>query len=228
MGVRRIAVNFVLKRLVNLLCKIDSREFVDALAKYQPMILAINHINFLEIPLLVSHGYPHYIAGLAKSETWNNPVFSFIFNTYKAIPIDRNSSFTGAFQKVRKAIDDNYFVIFAPEGTRSKNGVLSQGKAGLIYLAFEAGIPIMPVVHFGGQNIWKNMRRFRRTKLKIKTGKPFTIRFEHRPCKEERKIIMDEIMGQIAKLLPPEMRGIYADHAEHECKYLEFIPPLKS
>jgi hypothetical protein len=30
-------------------------------------------------------------------------------------------------------------------------------------------------------------------------------------------------MGQIARLLPTEMRGVYAEQAEKESKYLDFI-----
>jgi hypothetical protein len=42
------------------------------------------------------------------------------------------------------------------------------------------------------------------------------------PGHEERNEIMGEVMGQIARLLPEQMRGIYAQQAENECKYLEF------
>jgi hypothetical protein len=67
------------------------------------------------------------------------------------------------------------------------------------------------------------MRRFRRTPFFIRAGRPFKIRFVGSPDRKEREEIMDEVMGQMARLLPGEMRGVYAEHAERECKYLEFI-----
>ncbi|MDR0443222.1 MAG: hypothetical protein LBH44_07450, partial [Treponema sp.] len=70
MSFRRTAVNFVLKGILDTLCKIDSREFREALSKNSPLILAMNHINFLEVPILVAHGYPRYVTGIVKSETW--------------------------------------------------------------------------------------------------------------------------------------------------------------
>ena len=223
MGFRRAAVNAFLKGVVNALCKIDSSGFFNVLSNNKPMILAVNHINFLEVPILVAQSYPLYVTGMAKTETWKNPFFAFLFNTYQAIPIDRNKAFRGAFNQVRQAVDDGFFVAVFPEGTRSKDGVLGQGKAGIIHLALYADVPVLPVVHYGGENIWKNIRRLRRTPFIFKAGRPFKIKCEGMPHKEVREEILAEIMGQMARLLPVEMRGPYALQAEQECKHLEFL-----
>ena len=212
-----------MKGILSVICKIDCREFVKALKDNKPLLVIFNHINFLEVPILVTHSYPLFLTGLVKAETWNSLLFSFIFNTYRAIPIDRAGAFQGAFKKVRKALDDGFFVCVAPEGTRSKNGVLGRGKAGIIHLALEANVPVLPVAHHGGENIWKNIRRLRRTPFCFKAGRPFMIKFDGRPDKEEREEMLDEVMGQMAKLLPDEMRGNYAEQAQRGCKYLEFI-----
>ena len=187
------------------------------------MLIAVNHINFLEIPILVAQSYPLYVTGLAKTETWDNPFFSFLFNTYQAIPIDRSKTFRDAFNQVRKAVNEGFFVAVFPEGTRSKDGVLGQGKAGIIHLALHADVPVLPVVHYGGQQIWKNIKRFRRTPFCFKAGRPFKIKCEGIPHKGTRDEILAEVMGQMARLLPVEMRGAYARQAEQECKYLEFM-----
>ena len=223
MDFRRAAVNLVLKGVLNTLCKIDSREFFEVLSKNKPLIVAVNHINFLEVPILVTHSYPLHLTGLVKSETWNNPLFAFIFNTYRAIPIDREGAFSEAFRRVREAMDNGYFVVVAPEGTRSKSGVLGKGKAGIVNLAFDTGAAVLPVVHYGGEHIWENMKHFRRTPFVFKPGRPFRINFDGRPSKEKREEMLGEIMGQMAQLLPVEMRGIYAEQAERPCNYLSFL-----
>ena len=223
MGFRRSAVNLFLKGILNLLCRIDCREYVQALSKNQPLLVIFNHVNFLEVPVLVSHSYPLNVTGLAKSETWNNPFFSFLFNTYKAIPIDRNGAFSEPFKKIREALDKGVSMCVAPEGTRSKTGVLQKAKAGIVYLALEANVPILPVAHHGGERVWENIRRFRRTPLYFKAGQPFRIKYDGLPGRKEREIILEEMMGQLAKLLPEQMRGIYSDQAQNECKYLEFL-----
>ena len=212
-----------MKGILNTLCRIDNHEFYETLSKNKPLIVVVNHINFLEVPILVTHSYPIHLTGLVKSETWRNPLFAFIFNTYRAIPIDREGAFGDVFKRVREAIHNGFFVVIAPEGTRSKTGVLGQGKAGVIHLALDADAPVLPVVHYGGENIWNNIRHFKRTPFCFKAGNPFKIKYEGRPGKKVREEMLGEVMGQMARLLPVEMRGIYTEQAERESNYLEFI-----
>jgi 1-acyl-sn-glycerol-3-phosphate acyltransferase len=196
---------------------------VEALSKNKPLIVAMNHVNFLEMPILAAHGYPLNVTGVAKTETWNNPILAFLFNTYQAIPIDRSGAFQKVFAQIREAIDNGSYLCIFPEGTRSKDGVLRKGKAGIILMALESKAPVLPVVHYGGERVWENMRHFRRTPFCFKVGRPFRINYEGRPGREDREVIIDEVMGQMARLLPEEMRGVYAEQTERECKYLEFI-----
>jgi len=223
MEFRRAVVSFFLRGLLNIICKIDCREFVEALSRNKPLLVIFNHINFLEVPILVAHSYPLKVTGIVKTETWKNPIFAFLFNTYRAIPIDRHGAFTEAFRRVRDAIDSGFYMCIAPEGTRSKNGVLGKGKPGVIQLAIDADVPILPVAHHGGENIWKNLKSLKRTPFYFKAGHPFRIKFQGRPGREEREEIMKEVMGQMARLLPQQMRGEYASQTDCECKYLDFI-----
>jgi len=223
MEFRRAVVSFFMKGVLNIICKIDCREFVEALSKNKPLLVVFNHINFLEVPVLVAHSYPIKVTGIVKTETWKNPFFAFLFNTYKAVPIDRSGAFTESFRKVREMLDDGFYMCIAPEGTRSKNGVLGKGKAGVVQLALDADVPILPVAHHGGECVWNNMKRFKRTPLSFKAGRPFKIKFNGKPGKEDREEILTEVMSQMARLLPESMRGVYSPCVERECKYLDFI-----
>jgi len=223
MEFRRAAVSFFLRGVLNILCKINCRQFVDALSKNEPLLVIFNHINFLEVPILVAFSYPIKVTGIVKTETWKNPIFAFLFNTYKAIPIDRSGAFTEPFKRASEAINSGFYVCIAPEGTRSKDGVLGRGKAGVIQLAIDINVPILPVAHHGGERIWENMKRFRRTPFDFKAGHPFRIKFEGRPSREEREQILTEVMVQMANLLPEEMRGAYSGYNGNDCKYLDFI-----
>jgi len=223
MEIRRLFVTRILKWILTIICKIECNEYVEALSNNKPLIIIFNHINFLEVPILITHSYPINVSGLVKSETWKNPIFAFLFNTYKAIPIDRSGAFSESFKQIKEMINNGFYICVSPEGTRSSNGVLGKGKAGIVLMALEADVPILPVAHYGGENIWKNLRRLKRTKFNFKAGKPFRIKFEGLPDKEEREIIIEEIMRQIAQLLPEPMRGVYSEHMFQDCKYLEFI-----
>ena len=223
MSFRRAIVSYFLKTVISSLAKVECSEFTQALKNNKPMLVIFNHVNFLEVPILTAFSYPTYVTGLAKTETWDNPFFAFLFSTYKAVPIDRNGSFSDAFRKIKNRINNGYHVCIAPEGTRSKTGVLGEGKGGIIQIALETNVPILPVAHYGGENIWKNIKQFKRTKFYFKAGKPFTINVDTRPGKKQREEILAEIMGQMARLLPLEKRGIYTEQAEKDSKYLEFI-----
>lgn len=223
MGFRRAAVSYALRGVVNTLCKVECSEYIQALSKNEPLIVIMNHTNFLEVPILVAHSYPIKVTGVAKTETWDNPIFAFLFNTYRAIPIDRRGAFQDVFNRVRTAIHNGSFVCLFPEGTRSKNGILGEGKAGIILMALEVGAPVLPVVHYGGEHIWENMKHLRRTPFCFKAGRPFRINYEGRPGREARSEILGEVMGQMAKLLPEEMRGNYVPYNEDECRYLDFL-----
>jgi 1-acyl-sn-glycerol-3-phosphate acyltransferase len=216
-----------MKRVLDTLCKIDSAEFTAILNDMQdvsqPVILAVNHINFLEVPILVAHSYPLLLTGLVKAETWNNPFMAFLFDTYSAIPIDRKGFFGKAFKQAQEALNNGFFVCIAPEGTRSKNGVLGKGRAGVVQLALVTGAPVLPVVHYGGENIWENIRHFKRTPFQFKVGRPFRFKFNGQLDKAMREVLLEELMGQMASLLPEELRGMYAESALKECKFLEFV-----
>jgi 1-acyl-sn-glycerol-3-phosphate acyltransferase len=171
----------------------------------------------------VAYSYPLKVTGIVKTETWKNPFFAFLFNTYKAIPIDRSGAFIESFKRVREAIDNGFYMCIAPEGTRSKDGVLGRGKAGVIQLAIDTNVPILPVAHHGGEYIWENMKHFRRTPFIFKAGRPFRIKFDGRPGREQREEILTEVMVQMANLLPENMRGAYSGYNDNDCKYLDFI-----
>ena len=227
----RAVVTKILRILLRILCIIDSQEFVSAIhgseqmkALQAPMIIAINHINFLEIPMLVAFSYPVSLTGLVKDETWENPFMGFLMDVYDAIPINRNGSYLHTFRQVQKIMSEQrVFITIAPEGTRSSNGILAEGKAGVVQLALLTGVPVLPVVHFGGEKIWENIKRLRRTPFHFRVGRPFRFKCEGRPDKKAKQAMLDELMGQIAVLLPEKMRGVYASQALKKSEYLEFL-----
>jgi 1-acyl-sn-glycerol-3-phosphate acyltransferase len=62
-------------------------------------------------------------------------------------------------------------------------------------------------------NVMAHLKWLKRTEIIIRVGKPF--RLPPLPKKDRDAVLetyTDEIMCQIAALLPPEKRGAYADH----------------
>jgi len=103
----------------------------------------------------------------------------------------------------------------APEGTRSKTMALSEAHQGIVYLAAKTGVPIIPAAGIGTEDkvVKSRLMRLKRVHITVRFGDPITV--PSFSVKDRAKILnlyTDELMCQIAALLPPSYRGIYADH----------------
>jgi 1-acyl-sn-glycerol-3-phosphate acyltransferase len=214
-------LNFSIRTIVRILCKVDG-EF-DKIPEIGPFLLAVNHINFMDAPLIASHLHNHPLTVLAKEETWDNPVLGALFSAWGAIPIKRGEVDRDAFTAALNALKDGKILAIAPEGTRSGSGLLKRGYPGIVIIAKKADVPIYPIAIYGGEEFWKNLRRFRRTPIHFSVGEPFYIKGDTETISRDgRQETVDEIMHQIAKLLPPEYHGYYTDTLSREPKHLIF------
>ena len=67
----------------------------------------------------------------------------------------------------------------------------------------------------------KNLKRLKRTDFHIRIGEPFKINVEGvKVTGEIRQEIVDDMMYELAKLLPEEYRGVYSDLSKATGKYL--------
>lgn len=204
------AVNVVESALVSALCRVDDAQMARVPAS-GPLILATNHVSFLEIPVLHSRLRPRRVVGLAKAESWRNPILRWLFTLWNAIPVRRGETDLAALRQCFQVLREGAILVIAPEGTRSRHGRLQRGRPGVVTLALRSGAPILPLAFYGGESLGRNVRRLRRTAFHIVVGEPFSLRAEGgRLTQERRQDLADEIMYRIAALLPPEYRGVYA------------------
>jgi 1-acyl-sn-glycerol-3-phosphate acyltransferase len=112
-------------------------------------------------------------------------------------------------------------VAIAPEGTRSGDGCLRRAKPGIGLLAAHTPAPILPIAFFGHERIWSNLRCLRRTDFHIRVGPLLRVRADGRWTPGRRQGLADEVMVQIAALLPEEYRGAYAGATSGEVSFLE-------
>ena len=212
----------LIKGIFRIICKVDSGEICKVPMK-GPLIVVLNHINFVEVPLLYTHLFPRNMASIVKKETWKNPLLAYLGTIWEAIPLDRNSTDLGAMRKSLEALKSGRILLIAPEGTRSRTGQLQKGHAGVVQIALHSGAPIITLGHYGGEKIWKNLRSFHRTQFTIKVGKPFFLQTTKRgSLRTERILMTDEIMNQLSFLLPPFYRGLYPDPEKASSGHLDF------
>jgi len=169
----------------------------------------------------VPHLEPRPVSGIAKEESWKNPLFNFLFSQWDLIPIDRGMVDREAFRKSVEALNAGKILAISPEGTRSLNGKLLQAKPGVVALAVRSGAPFMPIGFYGYVDFWKNIKRLRRTPFHIRVGKPFRLKPDvDAMAREARQVATDEVMFKIAELLPEENRGYYSNPPA-EYQYIE-------
>lgn len=215
-------VNSTIKRLTSLLCRVDEAPLARVPAR-GPLILIANHVNFLEVPVLCTRLLPRPVTGFVKAESWDNPALGFLFDVWGGIPLRRGEADTVAIRRGLAALEAGYILAVAPEGTRSGHGRLQRGHPGVVLLALHSGAPLMPLVYYGAESYKRDLTRLRRTNFHIVVGQPFYLDSDGvKVTRQVRQQMTDEIMYQIAALLPPAYRGHYADVASATETYLRF------
>jgi 1-acyl-sn-glycerol-3-phosphate acyltransferase len=214
--------------LLNILLRIHDADLARVPA-HGPLILVPNHINFLEAPVLYVRLQPRRLTVLAKAETWDNPALGFLFTVGGAIPLRRGEADVGALRRALALLEAGHILGLAPEGHRSNDGRLQRGHSGVVFVALKSGAPLMPVACYGGEKFRSNITHLRRTDFHIVVGQPFHVDAKGATVMGAlRQHIADEIMYQLAALLPPAYRGYYSDLNAATEEYLRFDPPAHS
>jgi 1-acyl-sn-glycerol-3-phosphate acyltransferase len=218
-------VSATVKRILRVLCRVDDNQLA-YVPECGPLILVCNHINFIEVPLVYTHLLPRPVTGFAKSETWNNPAMAFLFDLWEAIPLQRGEADVSALRQGLEALAAGKILAIAPEGTRSGHGRLQYGHPGIVMMALHSGAPILPMAYYGSERFHQNISRLRRTDFHIAVGRPFYLQAKGSRLNQHiRRQMTDEIMYQLAALLPPEYRGVYAELSLATETYLHFPEP---
>ena len=216
------AVNFFVKGLTRLICRVDDEQLMKV-PNTGPFILVCNHVNFVEVPLMFTHLQPRRVTGFSKVESWNNPAMAWLMNLWGAIPIRRGEADTEALRQGLKVLEEGKILTITPEGTRTGTGILQRGHPGVVVVALRSGVPLQPLVYYGHENYSQNLKKLHRTEFHIKVGNPFRLRIPDGKLQSEiRQEIADEIMYQLASLLPEMYRGVYADLSKATTKHLIF------
>ena len=209
--------NFV-RWLVRLIFKLTTRVEVfgyENLPKEGGYVIATNHLGIIDVPLAF-HALDRWDMFIMVGEKWEKVgLFRWVGKYFNFVFIDRFNPDIKTLRKVISLMEQNNILIIAPEGTRSRTGALIEGKPGAGYLATKLNRPIVPAGITGTEDrtFLNNIKRLRRSYITITAGVPFMLPPLPRENRDAAlKQYTDEIMCQIAALLPEKYRGIYADH----------------
>lgn len=174
------------------------------------LLLVSNHLSNADPPL-ISVTLKRNVIFMAKEELFHNPVIGYFMYGFGAFPVRRGQLDRKALRHAEKIISANQILAMFPEATRSKEARLQTAFPGSSLIAVRHNIPIVPVAITGTEKMagWKWI--YRRPRIIIRFGKPFSL--PQNSGKRTREILNEStgiIMNRIATLLPENYRGIYA------------------
>jgi 1-acyl-sn-glycerol-3-phosphate acyltransferase len=205
---------FIIHLIVHLVAKLKvvGRENVPATGS---CIVASNHLGRLDAVLPYEISQRRDLIMLVAEKYRENAFFRWMVKQLNGIYIERfNADFT-ALRATLRRLKQGEMLVLAPEGTRSQTEALIEARLGTGYLAAKAHVPIIPVAVYGSEDrlVKSRLRRLQRAQITVRAGKPFTLPPIHgRERDETLQQYTDEIMCQIAALLPDQYRGVYANH----------------
>jgi 1-acyl-sn-glycerol-3-phosphate acyltransferase len=192
-----------------------------------PVIMMINHIAFLD-PVILTGMMPRPMVSMAKIEAYEDKIIGPLLRSFDSIPVNRGAADLSALRRVLDALEAGLAVLIAPEGHRSETGGLGEAHEGIAFVAYRAKVPIVPVGISGTPAFKYNYWKMHKTHVTYRFGQPFTLDpGGERVTTEMLKQMTDEAMYQLAALLPPEQRGLYADLDQATAKYVKFAPQGK-
>jgi 1-acyl-sn-glycerol-3-phosphate acyltransferase len=179
-----------------------------------PLILASNHLNNADPPMIALAIRPRYPMYMAKREMIRWPILGPAFRAFGAFPVRRGEADLSALRAACEVVQGGALLVMFPEGTRSRTGGLTRGHPGTGLIALRTGAPVLPVAVTGSEGIgwpWLFLKPWSVRHITVTIGEPFRLPPVERLNSEAAIEATDTIMRHIAALLPPKYRGVYAD-----------------
>lgn len=207
-------LRWLIHTVLKLLTKVEAIGY-ENLPEKGGFVIAVNHLGFLDAPMAY-YALDTWNLFVLVGEKWEeNPLLRWLGKHLNFIFVDRFNPDLRAMREMIKRMEEGQTLVIAPEGTRARDEKMAQGKPGAAYLASKMRWPIVPVAIIGTEDrIFKgNLKRFKRTHIKLTAGKTFTLPPFPKANREEKlQEYTDEIMCRIAAMLPEKNRGFYASH----------------
>lgn len=220
---RRISRDVVFPRLAALLWKLTVTGLENIPAE-GPVILMINHLAALDPMVVLGTVRPRFVVPMSKIENFQNPLTNLLVQAWGAYPVDREKMDRAALNTALELMAAGEMTLIAPEGTR--NQALQRPKDGLAFIATRSDAMIVPTAIYD-TDTWKEdlLRPWRRTPIKVTYGPAFRLRkpASGRVPRDMLHRMTDEMMYQLALLLPERNRGEYARLDQLTTEFLEFV-----
>jgi 1-acyl-sn-glycerol-3-phosphate acyltransferase len=173
----------------------------------ETFVVMSNHQSFYDIPVMYQT-LQRRLRMVAKTELFRVPIWSRAMRESGMIELDRSNRHAAmaSLKRAGEQIRNGTNVWIAPEGTRSRTGVLGPFKTGGFHMAAEAGVRILPITVDGSLNVMSAVR------LNMTPGQTIRV-VVHEPIdpgsygRRRREELLRVVRSAIASGLPESLRG---------------------
>ncbi len=199
-------------------------EGVERVPASGPILVVCNHLHNAD-PVLLSASFPRPLHFMAKKELFKVPGVGWLIRRVGAFPVDRGKADRSALRRAEAALQQGIAVGMFPEGTRSVARSLRPALPGAALVALRAQVPILPMVITGSERLPGNGAKARREAgvrdpdpghpgVRVRIGQPFHLPSPPGGGRLSSEAAIELMMAEVARLLPPAYRGVYAEVAE--------------
>jgi 1-acyl-sn-glycerol-3-phosphate acyltransferase len=177
-------------------------------------VIAANHISHIDpiysaLAVHLARRVPHF---LAKDSLWRVPVLGHVLRATRQIPVFRGTADAKAsLRDGTAALQEGLSLIVYPEGTisRDPDHWPMHPHTGVARLALSSGVPVVPMVHWGTQQVLDGYRkRYRplpRTTVTVRCGEPIDLS-AHRD-----RPVDAALLREVTDLIMRRVRDLLAD-----------------
>lgn len=161
-------------------------EGVDRIPRTGGAVLAANHVSMIDFVFIAyaAHLRGRFVRFMALKAAFDHAVGGWLLRRMHHIPVDRELAPTQAFAPARDALRSGELVGIHIEGKVNPEFTPSSVKSGAARLAMTAGVPLLPVAVWGGQQLWAKGRPTpwrRGVRIRVVVGDPVSVAADDRP-----------------------------------------------
>lgn len=196
-SILKYTVRFIFK----LLYRVENID-MDKIPGKGKLIICSNHISYID-PVIIAAFMPRYIYFMAKEELYNNKFLSALLTFLNAFPVKRGNFNRMSFRISQEVLKNENILGLFPEGTRSTDGILREGKRGIGFISVYTETSILPVALSGANKIvQKPHKRLFFPKIKLIAGNIIDVKdiLKKYDKKKAETIIASKTMEEIGRI----------------------------
>ncbi len=194
-------IRFIIKIIFSVLYRVEVTDLYKV-PREGKLIICSNHISYVD-PVVIGAFIPRCVYFMAKKELYSSRFLASLITFLNAFPVNRQTLDRKAFNTSFEILKNGNALGLFPEGTRSTDGILREGKKGIGFISALSNAPILPVALSGTNKIvQKPHKRVFFPKIRLIIGDTINVKdiLKEYGKKEAVSIILDKTMKEIGRI----------------------------